>query len=178
MFVSFLLINEHLDARFQNQNTHAPFGGVPGCEPPGEGGRLKSLLDKDDGGVWVSGAWVGAQVLLARDHCFFALYFIGLFTNPEEHLRPTTRKDRAGINWFKIFLKNNSLSTQCQFIPGPMCPAALRRPHWGHPAWTESPRLLWNGLSYWSIQTGVVGGPGPSAVIWGQQVCHLCCNTH
>lgn len=70
----------------KHQTTHAPFEGVPGCEPPGEGGRLKSLLDQDDGGVWVSGARVGAQILSACDHGFFALFFIGLFADPEEHL--------------------------------------------------------------------------------------------
>ena len=86
----------------KKQNTHAPFGGVPGCEPPSEGWWLKPLLDQDDGGVGVPVARVGAQVLVARDHGFLALHLIGLFTDPEKKLKATTRRGRMGSNWFKI----------------------------------------------------------------------------
>lgn len=100
---------------FKTKNTHTPFGGVPGCEPPSEGGWLKSLLYQDDGGVRVSGARVGAQVLLARDHCFFALHLIGFFTDPEKHLESTMRKGRMGFERLKgiVHLKKKiqSLST-------------------------------------------------------------------
>lgn len=57
----------------------------------------------------------------------------------------------------------------CHLIPGPTCPVTWHQPRWGHPAWTESPQLQWNGLSYWSIQTDVAGGLKPSAVVCIQQ---------
>lgn len=93
---AFLLIIIYTDAVFwfKNRNTHTPFGGIPGCEPPSEGGRLESLLDHDDRRIWISVTRVCVQVLLACDHCFFTLYHIGLFTNPEKHLRPTIRNSR------------------------------------------------------------------------------------
>lgn len=184
----FVLISVHVDALFQFPTTHTPFGGVPGCKPPSEGGRLKSLLDQDNGGVWVSGARVGTQVLLAGGHCFFALYLIGVFTNPEKHLRPTIKKrsnmaqkrrhknsGMLGV-WLHlalkciVFIKKVSFLRykQHHLIPGPMCPAAWHHPRWGHPAWTESPRSQWNGPSYWSIQTGAAGDLKPSAVICNQ----------
>lgn len=97
-----LITSLHVDALFQKQTTHTPFGGVPGCEPPSEGGRLKALLDQDDGGVWVSGARVGAQVLPARNHCFLALHFICLFADPEKHLRPTMREGEISLCYMAV----------------------------------------------------------------------------
>lgn len=151
-------ININVDALFGKQTTHAPLGGVPGCEPPSEGRWLKSLLDQDGGGVGVPVAWVGVQVLVARDHGFLALHLIGLFTDPEKHLRePWQFLSFVWSCWQKHFIK-------CSFLPGPTCPAAWHRPHWGRPVWTESPRSQWSDRSYWSIRTGVAGGLKPSAV--------------
>lgn len=173
MFVSVhsLLISLRAVPLFPNQTTHTPFRGVPGHEPTSEGGRFKSLFDQDDGGVWVSAARVSAQVLSACDHRFFALYLVGFFTDPENHLRPTMRTRRMRFSFSDLFVVICVSIHYKHLIPGPMCPAAWHHPHWGRPAWTESPQWRWNGPSYWSIQTGAAGGLGPSAVTCSQQVC-------
>lgn len=74
----------HISA--QKHNTHTPFGGIPGCKPPSEGGWLEALLDQDNGGVWISVTRVGLQILLAGCQCLFALLLICVFTDPDKHL--------------------------------------------------------------------------------------------
>ena len=59
---------------------------IPGMEPASEGGRLKALLDHQDGSVHITSSRVAAQVLLGSDDCLLLLLLTGTFPNPQVYL--------------------------------------------------------------------------------------------
>lgn len=57
--------------------THAPLMRVPRAEPAGEGGRLISLFDGDDGCLGVAARRVGPQVVLRAVPRLLGLVLVG-----------------------------------------------------------------------------------------------------
>lgn len=74
--------------------THIPLEGIPRQEPACEGGGFMSLLHHNDGGLGVTAAGMGLEVLLGRDGCGFLLLLVGMLPNPEEDLWGTQSSGR------------------------------------------------------------------------------------
>lgn len=85
--------------------THAPLVGIPRVEPSGEGGRLVSLFDKDDGRVRVTSSRVSSQVIPRAVQRLFGLILIGGVTDPQEKLRFRDRKQEKETNYSKSLLR-------------------------------------------------------------------------
>lgn len=79
--------------------------GIPRIEPSGEGGRLVSLFDKDDGRVRVTSSRVSSQVIPRAVQRLFGLILIGGVTDPQEKLRFRDRKQEKETNYSKSLLR-------------------------------------------------------------------------
>lgn len=84
--------------------THAPLMRIPCIEPAGEGWRLISLFDKDNGCVGVTTCRMCPQVFLCTGPRLFGLLLVGQVSNPQENLRWFGRKRWDDNRWMHIII--------------------------------------------------------------------------